>query len=146
MTNYHVPFSFIFILAILDSIWIYSKDAVEIHTCCCACCKAATDGFVSKCWRWCNIRWFFWKNALPHSQTCVRNVHPPFGWRRLCCRSPCLAANPLPQLWQKCVFGFCCGVATTTLCWLLCCWTSWTCCCCCWFCQRNNKKILIIIM
>lgn len=93
-------------------------------------------GFVSKCWRWCSIRWFFWKKALPHSQTWVRSVQPPFGWRRWCCSKPCLDAKPLPQLVQKWLFGFCWGVigiAETIACccwwWCCCCW-----CCCCWCC------------
>lgn len=51
-------------------------------------------GFWSKCCRWCNIRWFFWKKAFPHSQTCDRMVHVPFGWRLLWSNKPCLAANP----------------------------------------------------
>lgn len=113
------------------------------HTCC-----WVIDGFVSKCWRWCSIRWFFWKNALPHSQTWVRTVQPPFGWRRLCCMRPCLAAKPLPQLAQKCDFGLvgagwfgwccccCCGC-----CWgwpaglpfCKCCCDACCCCCCCWW-------------
>lgn len=115
----------------------YEADRRLKRTCCWdCCCNEATDGFVSKCWRWCSIKWFFWKNALPHSQTCVRNVQLPLGWRRLCCNRPCLAANPLPQLVQKCVFGFCCGAVTTTFCCALWCWTTWWCCwwCCCWWC------------
>lgn len=85
-------------------------------------------GFVSKCWRWCSIRWFFWKNAFPHSQTWVRTVQPPFGCRRLCCIRPCLAANPLPQLAQKCDLGLLAGDTVTTCC-CCCCWTCCRCCC-----------------
>lgn len=100
---------------------------------CCWLTCACVGGFVSRCWRWWSIRWFFWKNALPHSQTCVRRVQPPFGWRRWCCSRPCLDAKPLPQLVQKWVFGFCCGVigmaATMVVCCGCCC-----CCCCCWGC------------
>lgn len=87
-------------------------------------------GFVSKCWRWCSIRWFFWKNAFPHSQTWVRTVQPPFGCRRLCCIRPCLAANPLPQLAQKCDLGLLAGDTVTTCC-CCCCWTCCRCCCPC---------------
>lgn len=82
------------------------------------------------CWRWWSIKWFFWKNAFPHSQTWLLMVQPPFGWRLLCNKRPCLAAKPLPQWPQKCDFGFCwVGWMWVTT---VCCWAAAAACCCCW--------------
>lgn len=67
------------------------------------CCTA---DLLSKCCLWCSIRWFFWKNALPHSHTCARTVHCPSGCLRVCCNRPFFVANPLLQCVQKCDLGF----------------------------------------
>lgn len=119
------------------------------------CCWPTFDAFCplfrfcSKCWRWCKIKWFFCKKALPQSsQMCERKVQLPSGWRLLCSMSPCLATKLLPQCWQKCVLAFwevtcttwwigCSDVVTMgwiwTACWGTGCCLIWTCWTVCWF-------------